>query len=188
MNQMRFEAEIVRGEGIPVDVVPERVYGDVRVTAEWPAVLATPEIRVALEVRGDVDRRDAPAYAELFFHDAFLLLNLAAPGSFAGIISIAGDDLRVHDLTFSARVFAYASGLERLPLEKVVAWYDGLQLGTQQIASSGTAAALFQLLNLASRRIDSSSFSSPPKRCSGSPNRCGGSSSCARPSRAAVRR
>src|SRR5687767_2892217 len=62
MNRMRFEAEIARADGVPRDAVRERVYGDVRVVAEWPAELATPEIRVALEVSGDVDRREAPAY------------------------------------------------------------------------------------------------------------------------------
>jgi hypothetical protein len=149
MNQFRFEAEIIRGDGVPAGVVRERVYGAVSVTAEWPADLATPEIRVALDVSGDVDRSDAPAYVELFFHDVFLLLNLAVPGSFGGIISIAGGELGVRGLTFSARVFAYASGLERLPIEKVIAWYDSLHIGTQQLAAGGAATALFQLLHLA---------------------------------------
>lgn len=149
MNQLPFEAEIVRAEAIPVDVVRERVYGGVRVMAQWPEDLATPELRVALEVRGDVDRRDAPAYAELFFHDVFLLLNLTAPGSFGGTISIGGGELRVRELALSPRAFAYAAGLERLPVEKVVAWYDRLDLGTQQLATSDVAVALFQLLHLA---------------------------------------
>ena len=35
---------------------------------------------------------------ELFFHDVFLILNLSAPGSFAGIISMAGGELRVRAL------------------------------------------------------------------------------------------
>lgn len=148
MNKMRFEVEIARGDAIPVDVVRERVYGGVRVSAEWPADLATPEIRVAVVVEGDVDRRDAPAYVELFFHDVFLLLNLAAPGSFGGTVSITGGELRVRELSFSPRVFAYAQGLERMPLETVVAWYDGLRLGTRQVAENG-ATALFQLLHLA---------------------------------------
>lgn len=150
MNHVRFEAEIVRADGaVPRDVVCERVYGAVRVDAEWPAQLDTPEIRVALDVRGDFDLRDAPAYVELFFHDVFLLLNLAAPGSFAGIVSMAGGDYRVRDVTFSARNFGYASGLEPLPMAKVTAWYDALDLGTQQLATSPAATALFQLLHLA---------------------------------------
>jgi hypothetical protein len=148
MSRFRFEAEIVRAEQIPADVVRERVYGNVRVSADWPSDLTTPEIRVMLDVSGDVDRRDAPAYAELFFHDVFLLLNLAAPGSFGGAISITGGDLRVRELEFSPRLFEYAAPLEQLPLEDVVAWYDGLQLGTQQLATSAAAIALFQLLHL----------------------------------------
>jgi hypothetical protein len=153
VNEIRFEAEISRAEAVPVDVVSERVYGGVRVTAEWPEELATPEIRVAVTVRGDVDHRDVPAYVELFFHDVFLLLNLASPGSFGGTVSITGGELRVRELTFSAHLFEHASP-ERLPLAKVVAWYDGLQLGTRQIADSAAATVLFRLLQLGRREED----------------------------------
>lgn len=150
MNAIRFEAEILRPEhAVPRGVVRERTYGGVRVVAEWPEDLATPEIRVGVVVEGDVDRRDAPAYVELFFHDVFLILNLAAPGSFGGIVSLSGGELRVRDVTLSARVFEYASGLDTLPVEQVAAWYDGLGIATQQIATTGEAAALFQLLYLA---------------------------------------
>jgi len=149
MKSFRFEAEIALADATPADVVHERVYDGVRVTAEWPATIAHPEVRVTLEVRGDLDPRDAPAYVELFFHDVFLLLNLASPGSFGGTIAITGGELRVRELTFDARVFAYAAPLATLPLADVVAWYDGLQLGTRQLAMSGVATALFQLLHLA---------------------------------------
>jgi hypothetical protein len=149
MHEMQFEAEIARGEAVPADVIRARAYGSVRVDAEWPEELSTPEIRVTLHVRGIDDRRNAPAYVELFFHDVYLLLNLSTPGSFGGTVSILGGELRVRELTFSPRVFEYASGLERLPLAQVVAWYDGLALGTQQVATSAEAAALFQLLHLA---------------------------------------
>lgn len=150
MNRMRFEAEILRDDAaVPRDVVRERVYGGVRVTAEWPPLLSTPEIRIPVDIEGDFDRRDAPAYVELFFHDVFLLLNLSTPGSFAGIVSMAGGESRLRDVTLSARVFAYAAELEPVPIDKVVAWYDGLQIGTQQLADGGAAAALFQLLHLA---------------------------------------
>lgn len=149
MNQFRFEAEIVVADAVPADVVRERVYGGVRVSAEWPAELVTPEIRVALEVRGDLEPRDAPAYVELFFHDVFLLLNLATPGSFGGTISITGGELRVRELTFDARTFRHAAPIATLPLADVVAWYDALKLGTQQIATGGVATALVQLLHLA---------------------------------------
>lgn len=154
MNEMQFEAEILRGDATPADVVRERLYGGVRLDAAWPEELATPEIRVTLHVRGDLDRRDAPAYVELFFHDVFLLLNLSTPGSFGGTISIAGGELRVRELTFSPRVFDYATGLERLPLERVVRWYDSLSIGTQQVAGGDEAAALFQLLHLARQEED----------------------------------
>jgi hypothetical protein len=148
MNHMRFEAEILREESaVPRDVVRERVYGGVRVVAEWPAELATPEIRVGVEVSGDFDPRDAPAYVELFFHDVFLILNLSTPGSFAGIVSMAGGELRVRDVTFSARLFQYAPGLGRVGVEDVLAWYRAI--GTEQIATSGVAVALFEILHLA---------------------------------------
>ena len=149
MNQFRFEAEIAVADAAPVDVVRERGYGAVRVSAEWPAQMAAPEVRVALHVRGDLEPRDAPAYVELFFHDVFLLLNLASPGSFGGTISITGGELRVRELTFDPRVFSYAAPLATLPLANVVAWYDGLKLGTQQLATGGVATALVQLLHLA---------------------------------------
>lgn len=144
---LRFEAEIAGSDAIPAGIIHERVYGAVRVSAAWPADLATPELRIPIEVRGDVDRRDAPAYVELFFHDVFLLLNLAAPGSFSGTVSISGHDLRVRELVFHPHVFASAAG-QRLPLQNVIAWYDALQLGTQQVANSDEAKALFQLLRL----------------------------------------
>jgi hypothetical protein len=149
MNVFRFEAKIVLADAVPADVVRERVYGGVRVSARWPAKLATPEIRVGVEVRGELEPRDAPSYVELFFHDIFLLLNLASPGSFGGTISITGGELRTRELTFDARVFAYGAPLATLPLADVVVWYDGLKLGAQQVATGAVATALMQLLQLA---------------------------------------
>ena len=149
MKRYRFDAEIAMADAVPSEVVRERAYGEVRVTAEWPDALAGPEIRLSLEVAGDLEPRDAPAYVELFFHDVFLLLNLAAPGSFGGTISVTGGELRVRELSFDPRLFAYAGPLATLPLADVVRWYDGLQLGTQQLAKTGVARALVQLLHLA---------------------------------------
>lgn len=149
MNRFRFDAQVVLADAVPAGVVRERVYGDVRVWAEWPATSAGPKLELSLEVSGDLEPRDAPAYVELFFHDAFLLLNLAAPGSFGGTISITGGELRVRELTFDARVFTNAAPLATLPLADVVAWYDGLGLGTQQIATGGVATVLVQLLHMA---------------------------------------
>lgn len=147
MSHFQFAAEILRAEPMPAEVVRERVYGAASVTADW-----SPE-RVALSVRGDVDRRNAPAFVELFFHDAFLLLNLAAPGSFSGTILTTGGELRVHELKFGRRVFAPAKR-DRLPLANVTAWYDGLRIGTQQVATTAEAVALFQLLHLARNEED----------------------------------
>ncbi|HEU4887744.1 MAG TPA: hypothetical protein VFV49_07660 [Thermoanaerobaculia bacterium] len=149
MNQLRFEAEIAFADTALADVVRERVYDGVHVSVDWPADLAAPTVRVAVEVRGDLEPRDAPAYVELFFHDLFLLLNLASPGSFGGTISFRGGELRVRELTFSPRVFAYAAPLATLPLADVVGWYDALKVGTQQVATSGVTTALFRLLQLA---------------------------------------
>lgn len=149
MNQFQFEAEVMLADAAPQDVVRERVYGDVHVTAEWPHELTAPVIRLPLVVRGALEPRDAPAYVELFFHDVFLLLNLAAPGSFGGTITISGGALRVRELTFDPRVFAYAAPLATVPLTDVTRWYDGLGLGTKQLAENGVATALVQLLHLA---------------------------------------
>jgi hypothetical protein len=149
MNDYQFEAEITLDDVVPQDVVRERVYGGVRVMAEWPATLDGPTLRVPLVVRGALEPRDAPAYVELFFHDVYLLLNLASPGSFGGTISVTGGDLRVRELTFAARVFACAAPLATYPLADVVRWYDGLHLGVQQLATTDVATALMQLLHLA---------------------------------------
>ncbi len=148
-RHFRYEAEIVRGDHLLSDVICERVYGAVRVTAEWPEMLAAPVMRLPLEVSGELDPRDAPAYAELFFHDVFLLLNLASPGSFGGTVSIHGGDLRARQLVFDPRWFMYAAPLKTVPLAQVVRWYDGLELGTRQLATGDAAVALVQLLHLA---------------------------------------
>jgi hypothetical protein len=154
MKEHQFLAEIVRGDAVPAEVVRERAYGAVRVTAEWPEELAPAELRVRLRVRGELADRDAPAYAELFFHDAFLLMNLAAPGSFEGTITIAGGALRARTLLFQAGGFAAVR--ERVPLARVTAWYDALAIGTRQMASNPIEAALFTLLRLARREEDES--------------------------------
>lgn len=142
MNVSQYEAQIRGFDAMPAVLVRERVYGAVRVTAEWS------DERVMLRVAGDVDRRDAPAFVELFFHDVFLLLNLAMPGSFAGTIATSDGDLAVRELTFRADVFAPANQ-ERLPLENVAEWYEALGIGTQQVAATPEGIALFELLHLA---------------------------------------
>lgn len=144
------------------DVLRERVYGAVRVQTDWdPLVMRDHEddgaVPFTVQVTGAGDR-DAASYAALFFHDAFLLLNLAVPGSFGGAIAILPGGA---ELALSARMFEYAwaavsSSIEPLPLADVVAWYDALALGTQQVATDGVAKALFLLLHLARREEDES--------------------------------
>jgi hypothetical protein len=133
---MRFT--VTGAEAIPRGI--ERAYGGVRVAAAWPVI----------EVHGAA-ARDAPAYVELFLHDLFLLLNLASPGSFEGTLSTSGGELRVRELAFSSGLFAAG---DRLPLEQVTRWYDGLRLGTRQVAASAEEVALFQLLHLARSEED----------------------------------
>lgn len=147
MNQFAFQVEMLRADGAPSGGVRERAYGAARVTAQW-----TDGLPIAVQVEGDVDRRDAPAYVELFFHDVFLLLNLATPGSFAGRIVVTGSDLRVRPLALSSHAFRQATGT--VPIETVVAWYDRLDLGARQIATDATSTALFQLLHLARAEED----------------------------------
>lgn len=161
MSEHHFDAEIMlsgRAAEADREALGERVYatdaGTVRVRAEWSAPAdGTPVIRVPLQVvdeRANGDARDVPAFVELYFHDAFLLFNLAAPGSFGGVVSVSGGAYRVNELTFDARVFEYVSAsLAALPLHDVAAWYDSLQNGTQQLATTGVTKALFHLLHLA---------------------------------------
>lgn len=159
MNEHHFDAEILltgRTEAIVWSsasaALRERVYDGVRVRAQWSVPGAAPVIRVPMVVideRPEGDARDIPAFVELFFHDAFLLFNLAAPGSFGGVVSVSGGDYRVNEIAFDASVFAYASAsLAALPLRDVIAWYDSLQNGTRQLATTGVTKALFHLLHL----------------------------------------
>lgn len=174
MGQLRFEAEVACTDRVPVEVVRGRTYGSVHVAAEWGCFTGS-RARVTIAVTGDIDERDAPAYVELFFHDVFLLLNLAAPGSFDGVITTAGGRLQVRELRFDARAFAHASA--RVPLDTVIAWYEGLDLGTRQIAASGEATALFQLLHLAREQEDEERsilhLASAAEALAGTPESCG---------------
>lgn len=160
MNEHHFDAEIMlsgRGEaGVwssAAAVLRERVYGDVRVRAQWTVPGGTPVIRVPLQVideRERGDARDLPSFVELYFHDVYLLFNIAAPGSFGGVISVNGGPYRVNEIELDARAFTYvAASLQTLTLRDVAGWYDSLQIGTRQLATNGPAAALFELLHLA---------------------------------------
>lgn len=131
----------------------ERTYGGVTVRAEWERNGAT------VTVSGEIDARDVPAYVELYFHDLFLLINIAVPGAFSGRITGAGE-YRMNELRLDARTFEYAwvsaarrgwPSIDVLPLDDVVAWYDALGIGTRQIARTRVEEALFHLLHLARR-------------------------------------
>jgi len=120
-------------------VLRERRYGHAVVTAEWPEVVRD-TIRIPLTITAD--EREAITIAELFVHDVFLILNLAAPGSFSGTIAIQG----AGEFHLDARVFEYAwatspTTVGVLPLAEVGEWYDR--------AAARFEKALFHLLHLA---------------------------------------
>jgi hypothetical protein len=132
------------------EVFSERTYRDARVVAEWPQARGEGAIRLALRIDAD----DPAWYAELFLHDVFLMLNLAAPGSFGGTISLVG----AHDFMLDGRLFEYAWAtaaragtprIEALALPRVAAWYDAQRVDPMRPANSPTARALFHLLHLA---------------------------------------
>lgn len=155
MSEYHFEAEISGILAIDAHEVRERVYrgeaGVVRVRAEWPEPGGEPSFRMQVHVIDNgvrLDARDVPAYVELFFHDAFLMMNIAQPGSFGGVIATSGGTYRVRELTLDDSIFTYANA-GAVPLRDVAAWYDSLQLWTQQVATTGLAKALFHLLHVA---------------------------------------
>lgn len=145
------------------EVLGERVYpteaGAVRLRVEWPPYGEEPVVRLRVGVsdeREQQDARDLPAFLEVFFHEAFLLFNIAAPGSFGGVVAVSGGEYRVHEIALDARLFETAwvaaardGGPVILPLAGVVAWYDSLGIGTRQIATDVVPRMLFHLLHLA---------------------------------------
>lgn len=153
MNQHKFTAEVARQMRVPkaagffrdaATALRDRAYGNILVQADWTPLASDDDIvRVEVTVTGDIDPGDVPAYVELFFHDAFLLFNIALPGSFGGAITLTGGDFRANDLSFDAAPFA--CGAESIPLPEVVAWYPG---GTNQIASTPIQTVLFHLLHI----------------------------------------
>ena len=154
MTDYKFTAEVARQTRVPNAVdffteaataLRERTYGNIRVQTDWTPLASDEDIvQIDVNVRGDLTAIDAPAYAELFFHDAFLLFNLALPGSFGGTITLTGGDFRANDLSFDAAPFA--CGAESMPLSEVIAWYPA---ETNQIASTPVQTALFHLLHIA---------------------------------------
>jgi hypothetical protein len=153
MNTHKFSAEVARQTRAAdtaeffrgaAAVLCDRAYGDILVQADWTPLASDEDVvRMEVTVIGQLAPRDVPAYVELFFHDAFLLFNIALPGSFGGAITVTGGELCVNDLSFDAAPFA--CGAPSVPLAEVVAWYHS---GTNQIASSPMQTVLFHLLHI----------------------------------------
>jgi hypothetical protein len=157
MNEYRFTAEVARhtdasaaGEfwRSATTSLQERVYGDVRVKADWEPLLSEDDVvRIDVSViddAGQLARRDVASFVELFFHDAFLLFNIARPASFSAAITVSGGEFRVNEFSFDASPFA-AGSTATVPLAEVVAWYRG---GTEQIAETPMQKVLFHLLHI----------------------------------------
>jgi hypothetical protein len=155
MNEHIFSAEVARQTRVPNAVdffrdaaaLRDRRYGEILVQADWTPLASDDDIvRIdvaVIDVEGRLAPRDVPAYVELFFHDVFLLFNIAFPGSFGGAITVTGGEFRVNDLSFDAAPFA--CGASSVPLPEVVAWYPA---GTTQIAATPTQTVLFHLLHI----------------------------------------
>jgi hypothetical protein len=132
--------------GSAAEVLGERAWAGGRVRGDWAAVQRGDTIRLPLRVVAD----DPLWYAELYLHDAFLVFNLAAPGSLGGTVSISGGV----DFTLDQRVFEYAwatagTRIEFIPLPRVAAWYDTLRIDPERSASTPLTRALFHLLHVA---------------------------------------
>jgi len=155
MNEYRFTAEVARHANTAEELwreatvsLQERAYGAVRVKVDWePLISADDVVRIDVSViddRGHLEPRDVASFVELFFYDAFLLFNIARPGSFSAAITVSGGEFRVNDLAFDASPFA--AGLSTtVPLAEVAAWYRG---GTEQIAGTPMQKVLFHLLHI----------------------------------------
>lgn len=168
MNEHRFTAEVARHArdagtakklwSSATTSLQERAYttpkGIVRVKAGW-GPLASEEDVVRIDVtvideNGHLDPRDVPSFVELFFYDAFLLFNIAVPGSFSAAITVSGGEFRVNEITFDAAPFA--AGVSTIvPLAGVAAWYRG---GTEQVASTPMQKVLFHLLHIGCNGAD----------------------------------
>jgi hypothetical protein len=155
MNEYKFTAEVARHTSNAEELwrsatvsLRERIYGDVRVQVDWEPLLTEDDVvRIDVSVIDDAGHlapRDVASHVELFFHDAFLLFNIARPASFSAAITVSGGEYRVNDLAFDASPFA--AGLSTtVPLAEVVVWYGG---GTEQIAAMPMQKVLFHLLHI----------------------------------------
>jgi hypothetical protein len=168
MNDYRFTAEVARharDAGTDRELwrsastsLQERAYtmpgGIVRVRAGWePLVSENDVVRVdvlVIDEDGRLAPRDVPSFVELFFHDSFLLFNIAVPGSFSAAITVSGGEYRVNELAFDASPFAVGVSTV-VPLDEVVAWYPG---GTEQVAATPMEKVLFHLLHIGCSSAD----------------------------------
>lgn len=165
MNNITLTAEVLRSERVTADVdarhdvalwreavsaLREREVDGVRVRVDWtPMLRGDSVVQLALDVS-----RDAPGVVERYFHDVFLLANVAVPGAFGGVVTTTGSEYRVDELTFDASLFEYGwvkggRAIGALPLADVVAWYDAHGFGTRDVAESPIEKALFHLLQVA---------------------------------------
>jgi len=165
MNEYRFTAEVARSirdrnaELWRSGLLRERAYttreGIIRVGADWEPLVSEEEIvRIdvwAIDDGGHLAARDVPSFVELFFHDVFLLINIADPGSFGGAVTVSGGEFRVNDMVFDASAFACSASSPALPLSEVLAWYRG---GTEQMATTPMQRVLFHLLHIARGECD----------------------------------
>lgn len=138
-------------------------------TREWMAKVdnnidLVEDVRVEVPVQvidenDAVKAFDARQLVELFFHEAFIVSNLAVPGSFGqtqivikhleyGSVTLLLDSSLFEDAWITATRHAWPH-VEVLPIFSVIEWYDSLNLGTQQVATSRVAKALFSLLHVA---------------------------------------
>jgi hypothetical protein len=181
MNHVTFTAEIARSSRVTADidarhdellwrsaadVLAHREYGTdagaVLVQTDWRPMQSSDEIvQTVITLTSEPARahaRDLPSVVERYFHDAFLLLNIAVPGVFGGVIATSGGEFRVEELTFDASLFEYAwvsamrsSTPQAAPLDlgEVRAWYDALGIGTREVAESAIEKVLYHCLHMA---------------------------------------
>src|ERR1043166_3367012 len=100
MNEHKFSAEVARQTRVPDAVdffrgtaaaLRDRAYGNILVQTDWTPLASDDDIvRIdvaVIDAEGRLAPRDVAAYVELFFHEAFLLFNIASPGSFGGAVT-----------------------------------------------------------------------------------------------------
>lgn len=101
---------------------------------------------------------DPLSYVEHVLYEIFLICNISTPGSFSAYdVTIESDNYTPRhariDSTFfeDAEYLAAENGWPAItshPVDSVARWFYGLDVGTQQIAESRIAKALFSVLHL----------------------------------------